>query len=42
MARVELMPGIESISGRMGDFVFRTSKKTGKVYVHLMPRKEKK
>jgi len=42
MAKVTLMPGIESISGRVGDFVFRTNKTTGKVYVTLQPRKPKK
>jgi len=41
MARVELMPGIESISGRMGDMIFRTSKTTGKVYVSYQPRRKK-
>ena len=41
MAKVELMPGIQSISGRVGDLVFRTHKATGKVYVTLMPRKRK-
>ena len=39
MAKVTLMPGIESISGRIGDFVFRTNKKTGKVYVSLVPKR---
>ena len=38
MARVTLMPGIESISGRLGDLVFRTHKATGKVTVTLSPR----
>ena len=38
MAAVELMPGIKSISGRVGDLVFRTNKTTGKVTVHYMPR----
>ena len=41
MARVELMPGIQSISGRLGDLVFRTYKKTGKVTVTLMPREKR-
>jgi len=41
MARVELMSGIQSISGRMGDLVFRTNKATGKVYVSMWPRKRK-
>jgi len=41
MAIAKLMPGIESISGRIGDLVFRTSKKTGKTYVSLQPRKKR-
>ena len=32
MARVKLMPGIESISGKVGKMVFRTI--NGKTYVH--------
>jgi len=40
MARVELMPGIESLSGRLGDMVFTTRKDTGKVYVYLRPRRK--
>lgn len=32
MARIELMPGIASISGTVGDFTFRTI--NGKTYVH--------
>ena len=42
MAKVELMPGIQSISGRVGDLVFRTNKTTGQVYVTLQPRKRDK
>lgn len=41
MAKVTLMPGIQSISGRVGDFVFRTSRKTGKVTMTLRPRPRK-
>lgn len=41
MARVTLMPGIQSISGRVGDLIFRTSKTTGKVTVTLSPRPRK-
>ena len=41
MAKVTLMPGIQSISGRVGDWVFRTSKKTGKISVTYMPRERK-
>ena len=42
MAKVKLMPGIESISGRVGDMVFRTNKQTGKVYVSFLPRRRKR
>lgn len=42
MAEVKLMPGIESISGRVGDLIFRTRKATGKVYVTFSPKKRKK
>ena len=41
MARIELMPGIKSISGRMGDLIFRTNKAIGKVTVMLSPRPKK-
>ncbi|MBO7457840.1 MAG: hypothetical protein J6T80_01120 [Paludibacteraceae bacterium] len=41
MAKVELMPGIKSISGRVGDLIFRTNKATGKVTVMLSPRPKK-
>ena len=37
MARVEMMSGIASISGRIGNYCFRTMKSTGKVYVHSLP-----
>ena len=37
MARVKMMSGIASISGRLGDCCFRTMKSTGKVYVHSIP-----
>ena len=40
MARVTTMAGIASISGRLGNYCFRTMKSTGKVYVHTMPSKE--
>ena len=39
MAKVTMIPGIASISGRVGDLVFRTSKKTGKIYVSLVPKR---
>lgn len=39
MARVTTMSGIASISGRLGNYCFRTMKKTGKVYIHTLPSK---
>ena len=41
MAKVTLMPGIQSISGRMGDFIFRTSKRTGEVTMTFRPKPRK-
>ena len=34
MAEVKLPAGIASISGKMGNYCFRTMKATGKVYMH--------
>ena len=34
------MSGIASISGRLGNYCFRTMKKSGKVYIHQMPSKK--
>ncbi len=34
MAKVTTMSGIASISGRLGNYCFRTMKKSGKVYIH--------
>ena len=34
------MSGIASISGRLGNYCFRTMRKTGKVYMHQMPSKK--
>ena len=34
MAKITLMSGIASISGRVGNCCFRTMKATGKVYMH--------
>ena len=42
MAKIGMMPGIASISGRVGNCCFRTMKATGKVYMHQMPSKEQK
>ena len=42
MAKITMMPGIESISGRVGNCCFRTMKRSGKVYMHQMPSKEQK
>ena len=42
MAKVQTMSGIASISGRLGNYCFRTMKATGKVYVHpVASRKER-
>lgn len=42
MARIRMMSGIASISGRMGNYCFRTMKATGKVYVHPVKANERK
>ena len=42
MAKVTTMSGIASISGRLGNYCFRTMRKTGKVYIHTMPSKEQR
>ncbi len=34
MAKVTTMSGIASISGRLGNYCFRTMRKTGKVYMY--------
>ena len=39
MAQVKMMAGIESISGKLGNYCFRTMKGTGKVYMHQLPSK---
>lgn len=39
MAKVTLPMGIEKISGRVGDYCFRTMKATGRVYVGRMPQR---
>ena len=41
MARVETMGGIASISGKLGDYCFRTMRATGKVYMHTIQKKER-
>ena len=41
MARVTTMSGIASISGRLGEYCFRTMRRTGKVYMHQMPSKKR-
>ena len=38
MAQVKLPAGIASISGKMGNYCFRTMKATGKVYMHPLHR----
>ena len=40
MAKVTTMSGIASISGRLGNYCFRTMKKSGKVYIHTLPSKK--
>ena len=42
MARVRTMSGIASISGRLGNYCFRTMKATGKVYMHPVASKERR
>ena len=42
MAKVTTMAGIATISGRVGNYSFRTMKATGKVYMHALPSKEKR
>ena len=42
MAKVTTMSGIASISGRLGNYCFRTMKATGKVYMHPVASKEQK
>ena len=42
MAKITMMPGIASISGRVGNCCFRTMRKSGKVYMHQVASKEKK
>ena len=38
MARVEMNGGIASISGKLGDYCFRTMRSTGKVYMHTITK----
>lgn len=40
MAKIQTMSGIASISGRLGNYCFRTMKKSGKVYMHMLPSKK--
>ena len=42
MAQIKTMAGIASISGRLGNYCFRTMKSTGKVYMHSLISKEPK
>ena len=41
MAQIKTMAGIASISGRLGNYCFRTMKSTGKVYMHTLPSKKR-
>lgn len=40
MAEIKLPAGIASISGKMGNYCFRTMKATGKVYMHPLKRRD--
>ena len=42
MAKITMMSGIASISGRVGNCCFRTMKATGKVYMHQVEDKSQK
>ena len=41
MAKVTTMSGIASISGRLGNYCFRTMKASGKVYMHPVASKKR-
>lgn len=42
MAKVRMLAGIASISGRLGNYSFRTMRSTGKVYVRAVEAGKKK
>ena len=42
MARVQTMTGIASISGRIGNYCFRTMKSSGRVFVHQVSSQKPK
>ena len=42
MARVMTMAGIASLSGRVGNYCFRTMRGSGKVFMYQMPSKGEK
>ena len=42
MAKIIMIPGIASISGRVGNSIFRTMKATGKVYMHQVKEQRDK
>ena len=42
MAKITMMSGIASISGRVGNCCFRTMKATGKVYMHQIKEQRDK
>ena len=42
MAEVKLPAGIASISGKMGNYCFRTMKATGKVYMHPLKHEDRR
>ena len=42
MAKIRMMSGIASISGRLGNYCFRTMRATGKVYMHALPGEDER
>ena len=42
MAKIQMMSGIASISGRLGNYCFRTMRASGKVYMHTLPGKDER
>jgi len=42
MAKIRMMSGIACISGRLGNYCFRTMSATGKVYMHAVESRKTK
>ena len=42
MAKIKMMPGIASLSGRVGNYCFRTMRASGRVYMYQAPSKNEK